>query len=63
MGPMAGGPDMTEVMRFALFLVFLWAIAEFLADLQGRPTIIGCYIRGIDVAYDDGRCAAPEDQT
>lgn len=42
-------------MRFFLFITSLSLLAEFNADVNGEPTVVGCFIRGLD-AVDKGRC-------
>lgn len=52
-----GAPTRMESrMRFvALGLMILMAFAEFRAEVHGKPTIIGCFIRGMD-DLDTARC-------
>lgn len=47
-------------MRFGLFLAFLIVLAEFSADVRGKPTIVGCYLRGFHSA-DSARCDTPRE--
>lgn len=40
-------------MRFIIFIVVLTVIAEFRAEVHGEPTLIGCFIRGLDGIEDE----------
>lgn len=42
-------------MKILLFLSALIILSQFRADLNGKATIVGCFIRGLD-AINDGRC-------
>lgn len=42
-------------MRLLLFIASVIILMEFRADVAGRPTIIGCYLRGLEAA-DVSRC-------
>ena len=44
-------------MRLLLFIASVILLIEFRADVGGHPTIIGCYLRGLEAA-DVSRCNA-----
>lgn len=56
MGFKEGGVGVRRsVFIVSMILSFAVALAEFRAEVHGKPTIIGCYIRGFD-GINSARC-------
>lgn len=47
--------------NFSLFLLLVLLILAFNSEIRGKPTIFGCYLRGLH-GIDDGVCSGGRTQ-